>query len=61
MAGGERHRNEANLMKFLERQEQSSDYIFRTAEWLKVKYPGSAAALLPKLRKLYKDKRAAGL
>lgn len=29
-------------------------YAQTVAEWLKVKYPGSCAALLPKLREIYR-------
>lgn len=53
------HPNEKNLLKFLERPDQTADYVRRTAEWIKREYPGSAARLLPLLRKIYKQKMQA--
>lgn len=50
------HPNEKGLIKFLERQDQTADYVRRTAEWIKTEYPGSAKNLLPILRKIYRDK-----
>lgn len=43
-------------MRFLERKDTSADYVRRSAEWLRNEYPGSEAALLPRMRKLYKQK-----
>ena len=48
-------------MKFLERKDQSSDYVRRTAEWIKEQFPGSAPAMLPKMRAIYRDKKQAGI
>lgn len=50
------HPDEKSLLKFLERQDQTADYVRRTAQWIKEEYPGSAKRLLPLLRKIYKDK-----
>lgn len=60
MAGGEQHQNEAALLKFLQRSDQSSAYVRETAQWLRKKYPGSAG-LIPKLRQLYQEKKRAGM
>jgi len=60
VATGDEHPAPAQLLRFLERKDQSSDYVRRTAEWIKDKYPGSAASLLPQLRQLYRDKRREG-
>jgi uncharacterized protein Yka (UPF0111/DUF47 family) len=51
-----RHPHEADLLKFCERQDQSADYVRRTAEWIKKEFPASATAMLPKLRAIYKRK-----
>lgn len=62
MAGaGKRHAAEGDLVAFLERRDQSSRYVLETAEWIKKAYPGSVGSLLPRLRKIYREKRAAGL
>lgn len=53
------HNNEKGLIKFLERPDNSADYVRRTAEWIKKEFPGSAARLLPILRRIYKDKMRA--
>lgn len=58
VAGGDRHPAEAEVLAFLERKDQTADYVKRSAEWLKDKYPGSAPAMLPKLRQLYRQKIA---
>lgn len=50
------HNDEKALLKFLERPDQTADYVRRTAEWIKEEYPGSAKRLLPLLRKIYKEK-----
>ena len=50
------HNDEAALLKFCERQDQTADYVRRTAEWIKTNYPASTARLIPKLRAIYKDK-----
>jgi hypothetical protein len=55
-AGGKRHGSERELVAFLERQDQTAAYVRRTAEWIKDEYPGSAPALLPRLRALYRAK-----
>lgn len=61
MASSERqHPDPLQLLAFCRRPDQSSDYVRRTAEWVREKYPGSATALLPELRRLYRDKRRAG-
>lgn len=57
MATGRRHNGEAELLRFLERPDQTADYVRRTAEWIKAEYPGSVH-LLPKLRVLYRAKLA---
>lgn len=57
MASGDKHPNEGALMKFLERGDQTADYVRRTADWVKDRYPGSAPTLLPRMRRLYKNKR----
>ena len=33
------------------------DYVRRSVEWIKEHYPGSVAAMLPKMRQIYKDKQ----
>ena len=60
MATGDRHAAEAEYLQFLARKDQSSDYVRRSAEWIKENYPGSVATLLPKMRQLYKEKRREG-
>jgi hypothetical protein len=45
------------VIQFCERQDQSADYVRQTAEWVKKEFPGSAAQMLPKLRKIYARKR----
>lgn len=55
-AAGKAHPDEAALMRFLERKDNSADYVRRSAEWLRENYPGSEAALLPRIRKLYRQK-----
>ena len=55
MVSGRRHNGEAELLRFLERPDQTADYVRRTAEWIKAERPGSAH-LLPKLRQIYKNK-----
>lgn len=50
------HPDEKSLLKFLERKDQTADYVRRTAEWIKEEYPGSAERLIPLLRKIYKAK-----
>jgi uncharacterized protein Yka (UPF0111/DUF47 family) len=54
-----RHKDEAALLKFVSRQDQTADYVRRTAEWIKSEYPASAATLLPKLRQIYREKKRA--
>jgi len=51
-----KHKDEAALLKFLARPDQTADYVRRTAEWIKKNYPGSVATLLPKMRAIYKNK-----
>lgn len=60
MATGKSHPAEAEYLRFLQRQDQSSDYVRRSAEWIKDTYPGSVDTLLPKMRQLYKEKRREG-
>jgi len=60
VATGERHAAEAEYLQFLARKDQSSDYVRRSAEWIKGKYPGSVPTLIPKMRQLYKQKRQEG-
>jgi len=55
-AGGRRHDGEAELLAFCAKEYQTSDYVRRTAEFIKAEYPGSAATLLPKLRALFREK-----
>ena len=59
--GDRKHASEADVLKFLERKDQSSDYVRRTAEWIKEQFPGSAPAMLPKMRAIYRDKKQAGI
>lgn len=54
------HPNETELMRFLERHDQTADYVHQTAIWIQREYPGSAARLLPLLRELYARKIRAG-
>lgn len=54
-----RHKDEAALLKFCARKDQTADYVRRTAEWIKSEYPASAETLLPKLRKIYREKKQA--
>ncbi len=51
-----RHPAEPELLRFLERQDQSADYVRRTADWIKAEFPVSTATLLPRLRVLYRQK-----
>lgn len=51
-----RHSNEAALLAFCARPDQSADYVKRTAEWVKKDYPGSAQAVIPRLRAIYREK-----
>lgn len=58
MVNGERrHSDEAALLRFLERPDQSADYVRRTAEWIKQEFPGSAPSMLPRLRAIYRQKQ----
>ena len=57
MAAGKRHAAEAELLKFLGRPDQTSDYVRRTAEWIKAEFPDSVPALIPKMRVLYREKK----
>lgn len=54
MAEGE-YKHAEHMLKFLEKQ--SLEYIKRTADMISSKYPVSAPALLPKIRKIYAAKR----
>jgi hypothetical protein len=54
--GDRRHTQPDALLRFLERDDQSAAYVQQTAEWIKTEYPGSAAALLPRLRDIYRRK-----
>lgn len=57
MANSERkHPGEAELLAFCARKDNTADYVRRTADWIKREYPGSAATVLPRLRKIYRDK-----
>ena len=57
MDSGKCHPNPGAVIQFCERQDQSADYVRQTAEWVKKEFPGSAAQMLPKLRKIYARKR----
>lgn len=56
MANGKRHTAEAELLRFLERQDQTADYVRRTADWIREHYPGSWPTMRPRLRAIYKAK-----
>lgn len=58
---GKRHPDEAELLKFCSRDDQSSDYVRRTADWIKEQFPASVPTLLPRLRQLYAEKRRKSL
>lgn len=61
MATGERrHPDEAALLKFVGRQDQTAAYVMKTADWIKAEYPASAASMLPKLRQIYREKSTKG-
>lgn len=49
--------NPAALLAFCERADNTADYVARTGIWIKENFPGSAPVLLPKLRKIYAEKR----
>ena len=51
-----KHKDESALLAFCARKDQTADYVRRTAEWIKKEYPGSVAALIPRLRKIYREK-----
>lgn len=55
-AGDRRHPQEDTVLAFLARPDQSAAYVRRTADFIKEKYPGSAPAMLPKMRAIYRDK-----
>lgn len=55
-----RHPDEPALIKFLERNDQTADYVTRTAKWLQDKYPASAQALRAKLKTIYRAKSTRG-
>jgi hypothetical protein len=55
-AGDRRHPQEGTVLAFLARPDQSADYVRRTADFIKEKYPGSAPSMLPKMRAIYRDK-----
>jgi hypothetical protein len=58
VATGDRiHPSPNELLTFCARKDQSADYVRRTADWIKTEYPGSTEALLPRLRKIYRDKK----
>ncbi len=54
------HPHPEHLMAFVEKMavQIGSDYVRRTAEFLKRDYPVTASALVPKLRVLYRKTRA---
>ena len=60
MTSDRRHPAEAEFIRFLERKDQSSAYVKRCAEWIKIEYPGSVRTVLPKMRQIYKDKQRDG-
>ncbi len=55
-APGREHPHPELLLAFVERmsREIGRNYVARSAEFVKREFPGSAAALLPKLRAIYK-------
>jgi len=54
--GDRKHPSPDDVLKFCARKDQTADYVRRTAEWIKTEYPGSAAAMLPRLRQIYREK-----
>lgn len=55
-----RHPDEACVLAFLARPDQTAAYVRRTAEWIKEHYPGSAPSMLPKMRQIYRTKVSQG-
>lgn len=51
-----KHPDESALLAFCARRDNTADYVRRTADWIKEQFPGSASALIPRLRKIYRDK-----
>jgi hypothetical protein len=51
-----RHPDEKELLKFLDRPDQSAAYVAATAEWIKANYPESVGFLIPRLREIYRKK-----
>jgi hypothetical protein len=58
VAGGERHQQPDALLDLC-RRHGDAFYVRQTAEWLRRNYPGSADELLPQLRAMYSEKKAA--
>lgn len=57
---GPEHPHPDRLLEFAERmgREVGRNYVARTAEFIKTNYPGSASALIPKLRAIYRNSPA---
>lgn len=56
-APGPEHPHPELLLAFCEKMARQigRQYVARTAEFIKKNYPGSAAALIPKLRAIYRN------
>lgn len=57
-ADGRRHPDEAAYLRFLARDDQTAAYVKRSANFIRENYPGSAAALIPKMREIYRKKKS---
>ena len=53
---GRRHPHPDLLISAVSRPESDSHYVWRNAEMIKREYPGSVDELLPRLRKVYREK-----
>ena len=51
---GAEHPAPDELLRFLERNPGSADYLRRTADWIRTTYPGSWASMRPRLQQLYR-------
>ena len=68
MATGDqrRHAHEGHILAFCEKmlrelpEPLGRQYVARTADMIKREYPGSAPAMLPRLREIYKSGRRSG-
>lgn len=52
--GGAEYQGPDDMYRFLERHPVGPDYVRRTADMVRTKYPGSWAAMKPRLAQIYR-------